>query len=410
MMLMELKIMYYQKINTTIMKKDYIKSAKITNLLGDSFNVETGKNVSRENRLILGQYEIMGANGCIGYTNKYLINKKCIITGRVGTIGGLSLINKKIWPSDNVLIISEKDHTNSIDFLYYYLKTVDFKTLNVGSTQPLITQTDIKNLPIDFPPNNEQIKIAEILSSLDDKIELNRRINDNLEAVASALFKRWFIDFEFPDKNGQPYKNNNGKMLTSELGPIPDGWSINQAQELFDFTKGIEPGNKNYTPIESEITIPFFRVADLFNGNQSKTYIDESIAGTAIMNNNDVLIATDGTVGRVATGLYGSYSGGIKKVISKDKSISNSFIYFWLKSSIVQDKLKEYASNATTIAHASGAIKDLKIAYNKEIIKKFCVLSQPIFEEITNNLSENIKIKKVIDLLLPRMLSGKIKV
>lgn len=378
------------------------ESTCINNIL----TLEYGKAL-KENDRIDGECPVYGSNGIIGFHDQKLVSGPGIIVGRKGSAGEVLFSATDFFPIDTTFYVKTNLDNK---FVYYLLKSLNIKQLVGSSAVPGLNRNDLYSQQVNIPKNAiEQHQIAEILSSLDDKIELNRCINANLEAVASALFKRWFIDFGFPDKNGQPYKTNNGKMLTSELGPIPDGWSINQAQELFDFTKGIEPGNKNYTSIESEITIPFFRVADLFNGNQSKTYINKSIAGTVITSNNDVLIATDGTVGRVATGLYGSYSGGIKKVISKDKSIGNSFIYFWLKSSIVQNKLKEYASSATTIAHASGAIKDLKIAYNKEIIKKFCVLSQPIFEEIINNLSENIKIKKVIDLLLPRLMSGKIK-
>lgn len=323
-------------------------------------------------------------------------------------VGEVNIATKDVCIGRGLMAINSKNN----EFIYQLLKA--FKPYLVGketgTVYGSVTKNDIAELKLPFPPQSEQLKIAEILSSLDDKIELNRRINANLEAMASALFKKWFVDFEFPNKEGKPYKTNNGKMFVSELGVIPKEWSVKQAQEIFDFVKGIEPGNKNYFTVSFEEAIPFFRIADLFNGNQAKNFIDRSIANTVTMNHNDVMIATDGTVGRVAIGLYGSYSGGIKKVLSKDQSISNSFIYLWLKSNLVQDKLEEYASNATTIAHASSAIKDLKVIYNKEIIREFCALSQPIFEIIINNLIENIKIKKVMDSLLPRMISGKIRV
>lgn len=396
MMLMELKIMYYQKINTTIMKKDYIKSAKITNLLGDSFNVETGKNVSRENRLILGQYEIMGANGCIGYTNKYLINKKCIITGRVGTIGGLSLINKKIWPSDNVLIISEKDHTNSIDFLYYYLKTVDFKTLNVGSTQPLITQTDIKNLPIDFPPNNEQIKIAEILSSLDDKIELNRRINANLEAMASALFKKWFVDI------------GDG---------LPEGWKIKPLQEVFDFLEG--PGIRNWQYAKSGTRFINIR---LINGGDidvaSANFINQKDVDTKykhfLLKSRDMVLSTSGTLGKSAivrkAHLPLLLNTSVIRFRPKDKN-NYPFMYQFLQS---QSFLEEQTSMASGSVQANFGPTHLKKMFilmpGDKILKLYNDTCSALYEEITSNLDQNDKLQNLRDSLLPRLMNGRIKV
>ena len=118
------------------------------------------------------------------------------------------------------------------DFLKYYLLNPVFKEYMLmlsssGATRNAITKGMIENFPISIPPLPTQTAIAEILSSLDDKIELNNKINAELENLAQTLFKQWFIDFEFPNDQGDPYKSSGGEMVESELGMIPKGWEVN---------------------------------------------------------------------------------------------------------------------------------------------------------------------------------------
>jgi len=123
--------------------------------------------------------------------------------------------------------ITNEDKLN-YEFLYYWLKTKKkvLESLAGGSTFKEISGTTIKNLEILLPPLKEQQKIAEILSSLDEKIELNIKMNKTLEEMAKAIFKRWFIDFEFPNEEGKPYKSSGGEFINSELGEIPKGWKV----------------------------------------------------------------------------------------------------------------------------------------------------------------------------------------
>src|SRR5690606_6698253 len=117
-------------------------------------------------------------------------------------------------------------------FLYYFLTQAEIteflNTIAEGGTTtfPAFKADELKDLPINLPDYNTQTAIAEILSSLDDKIELNNKINQELENLAQTLFKQWFIDFEFPNEKGEPYKSSGGEMVDSELGEIPKGWEV----------------------------------------------------------------------------------------------------------------------------------------------------------------------------------------
>ena len=150
--------------------------------LGDICEVTTGKRPPYKLDTEASEYYIpvYGGNGIAWYTKEILIDYPAILTGRVGTIGTIYKVEKPCWVSDNALIL--KPIAADFNYLYYGLKLIDFTILNRGSTQPLITQTDVKNLTITIPPLEIQKKVAGVLSALDDKIELNNKINNNLSA------------------------------------------------------------------------------------------------------------------------------------------------------------------------------------------------------------------------------------
>jgi len=139
-------------------------------------------------------------------------------------------INQRVAKFENITGISDKQ------FLYYLITSnyVSSEIINrgLGSAQPNISGKDIESINVFAPDLPTQTSIAEILSSLDDKIELNNKINKELESLAQTLFKRWFIDFEFPNENGEPYKSSGGEMVDSELGEIPKGWNLVKVQDL----------------------------------------------------------------------------------------------------------------------------------------------------------------------------------
>ena len=151
--------------------------------------------------------------------------------------------------NQHVAIIRPDEKILLPTFLKYYLLNPVYKEYMLmlsssGGTRNAITKGMIEDFNISVPDLATQNSIAEILSSLDDKIELNNKINQELENLAQTLFKQWFIDFEFPNESGEPYKSSGGKMLDSELGEIPVGWEVVNLSDLFDFLEG--PGLRNW--------------------------------------------------------------------------------------------------------------------------------------------------------------------
>lgn len=176
---------------------------------------------------------------------RFTVKENDMMISCSGTIGRVSMIQR----DDPVGIISQallllRCDNKKINpkFFYYFLTSTEgqnaIASVSSGSVQVNIAKRNIvENINILLPPISEQKEIAATLSCLDDKIELNNRINKNLEEMAQAIFKRWFVDFEFPDENGNPYKSSGGEMVESEMGEIPKGWKVVQLGEIIQEIK-----------------------------------------------------------------------------------------------------------------------------------------------------------------------------
>ena len=235
-------------------------------------------------------------------------------------------------------------------------------------------------------------------------------MNQTLEAIAQAFFKYWFVDFEFPNEKGKPYKSEGGKMIDSELGEIPVGWHMAAMIDYFDFIKGVEPGHKQYNTENRGKR--FFRVGNLTGKRNDQIYVD--IPSSVYCSKSDVLMSFDGTVGIIRIGLEGVYSSGIQKIKPKGPLFEQFFTYLLVKSNIVQKQIESFIGNETTIKHVGKHIPDIKFVLpnekNQEMIFRFNTNLQPIFNKILENLDEIGTLINIRDSLLPKLMSGQIRV
>lgn len=200
---------------------------------GDRFISKTNKKITKK--------------GLTESSTKILKKNSIIISAR-GTVGMVAQLEKDMAFNQSCYgLIGIKDNITN-DFLYYSLKDKIelLKRRTHGSVFDTIIKDTFKNIYIFVPKKNEQEKITKILSSLDYKIELNNKINRTLEKIGETIFKHWFIDFEFPDKNGNPYKSSGREMIESELGMIPKGWKVGVIKDVANLTMGLSPKSSSY--------------------------------------------------------------------------------------------------------------------------------------------------------------------
>ena len=342
--------------------------------------------------------------------SRYIVNSGDVIVSIVGSIGFVAIIDDdldKASLTENCVKFVNLKNLDS-KFLYYFLTSGsgqnEIERNTIGAVQKKLPIYGVQNIKIFLPSFPEQRAIAAVLSSLDDKIELLREQNKTLEAIAQAIFKEWFVNFNFPGATG--------KMIDSELGKIPEGWEVEKITDIFEFIKGSEPGAANYSNEKPNSSfVPFYRVQDISQyGDVPSIYVEEKLLKGKIFGQDDILISLDGTIGRVFIGGSGGHSGGIRRVIEKQDYIKKSLIFCFLKSAKFQNDLKSFSEAETTIKHAGGAVEYMKFVLNEKICERFGETIDPLFQKIISNISQIQTLSALRDTLLPKLMKGEIRV
>ena len=290
------------------------------------------------------------------------------------------------------------------DFVYYLMCIVgkDLNFISKTSTAvPIVNKSTFSNYKVRIPQIGVQKAIGNILSSLDDKIELNRKINSNLEEQAKAIFKSWFIDFE-------PFKD--GKFLDSELGKIPEGWKVLSLDNIADYLNGL--AMQKYRPATGEQTLPVLKIKELGQGycDASCDKCSSKVPSQYIVNDGDVIFSWSGTL------MVDLWCGGkcglnqhLFKVSSKD--YPKWFYLMW-----TLEHLNRFIHIAKDKAVTMGHIKREELHKAKVVVpttpifNKANMLFAPIVDEMINTRISNRSLSVVRDTLLPKLMSGEIEV
>ena len=300
-------------------------------------------------------------------------------------------------------------------WLYYYLTSPHGKQqlskLRSGSSQPYISLGALRNLDIPVPNENTMSDIVSVLSSLDSKIELNRRINDNLEQQAQALFKSWFVDFE-------PFKN--GEFVDSELGMIPKGWTIVSLGDITcKFGTGLNPRN-NFKLGEGSnfyVTIKNMNDNRIYLDNKCDRVTDEAIKiinKRSKLQKGDLLFSGIGTIGRVAMITEEPLNWNTSESIFNmhpEADYSSEFLYTLLLSSQLQSFVRIHAQGGVQQGIRMASLKSFLIALPEmSVLQDFDKLVIPIISSIRKNDKEIDNLSSIRDALLPKLMSGELKI
>lgn len=358
--------------------------------LSDLAILKNGKSVKPTDR---DEIPVFGSNGIIGYTVKPLFNSKMIIIGRVGAnCGSVHYFEGKVWLSDNTIGVEAKKNVNTY-YLYYLLKYMQLHRYAGGSAQPLLNQKTLKDLNISILPINHQNIIGYVLKLIDKKIDLNQRIIANLEELSQTLFKRWFVDFEFPDENGNPYKSSGGEMIDSELGKIPKNWKVDEIGNYIKIKSGKRPKNKVDNK-DSENVVPVIGASKIMGYTNDYIY------------NEKIII-----IGRVGT------HGVIQRFSTRTWPSDNTFVITSDFESIIYQLLKsiDYVSlnrGSTQPLLSQKDIKNTKVAMptNETLLSEYQKENNHVLKMMDQKNIENQKLTQLRDTLLPKLMSGEIEI
>lgn len=320
---------------------------------------------------------------CIATMGKVLINKLPAITNQ--QINSIIIDNKKF----------------SADFIYYLLihNNNKIKSIVSGSAVPILNKKDFSNLVFEFPPLAEQKRIASILSALDDKIELNNKTNKILEEMAQTIFKEWFINFNFPNEDGKPYKKSGGEMIDSELGKIPKGWKVITLKDIISIAKGKKP-KATSDKITEKFTMPYLTINCYNNEATEYTEYNEKMHVKEL----DIVMVMDGNAGKIFYGKEGILSSTMAKLIVEDSNL-NELVFYFLKS-IEYDLM--YHTVGSVIQHADKQyMLNKKFCVSLDNLERLSDIFKCIRKEISLNKKENEKLSNIRDSLLPKLMTPK---
>lgn len=339
----------------------------------------------------------------------------------VGRVARIKEMNKKVLLNQRVGKIYPKNEECNQSFLYYYLSQ-DFIKFELAASaggsasQANINPNQIKELEIPFPPSETQEKIASILSALDDKIEINNEMNKTLEEMAQTLFKRWFIDFDFPNENGEPYRSSGGKMVDSELGEIPEGWEVGNFEDIGIIASGGTPSKSN-EEYYTKNGIPWITPKDLsLNKNKfiTKGSLDITEKGlakssTKLLPKGTVLFSSRAPIGYLAIAEVDVTTNQGFKSIIPNNSENTEFIYQLLKE--ITPHIESIAGGSTFKEISSQGMKGINITIPSNLIlKKYFEITDSFNRKIQNLEKEIQSLTEIRDTLLPKLMSGEIEV
>jgi len=370
---------------------------RITDITQEGFLMKNGMAYLNKNKVpedyVLTRGDVLVARTGATYGKTYLFRDNFR-----ATFGGFLirlLFDKKVIDNDFFF-----------QFTRSYLYWNQANNLVTGGAQPQFNANVISEILTPLPPLTEQKRIASILSQIDDKIELNRKMNKTLEAIGQALFKHWFVDFEFPNERGEPYKSSGGEMVDSELGKMPKGWKVGKISDEFNLTMGQSPPGDSYNEISEGVAFFQGRTDFGFRYPTKRIFCTEP---AKFASPGDTLVSVRAPVGDINMANEKCCIGrGVAAI--RHKTSSRSYSYYSMKN--LRDSFSHFEAEGTVFGSIGKTdFEKIKIIVPSETLIK-------LFEKITYCLDQRIETNCLIiemlsqtrDSLLPKLISGKIRV
>ena len=331
-----------------------------------------------------GKYPLMVSNGQDSTHDDYKVKAPGVVTGRSGTLGEVFFVKENFWPLNTTLWVKDF-HENDCNFIYYFLKTLSLGRYNAGSGVPTLNRNHINSLSVCIPPLPEQKAIAEVLSSLDDKIDLLHRQNKTLEDMAQTLFRKWFI------------------------AEANEEWKEKPLDEIANYLNGL--ACQKYPPNNLTDKLPVLKIKQLRSGiDENSDWVTSEVENKYIVKRGDVIFSWSGS-------LMIKLWDGVKCVLNQhlfkvsSEQYPKWYIYLWTKHHI--DKFIKIAeSKATTMGHIkrSDLSSSLVLVPSSQELSAMSGIISPLLEEMILNFKQIHTLSNLRDVLLPKLMSGKARV
>ena len=354
--------------------------------LGEFITLKRGYDLPHQKRKA-GGVPIFSSSGISGIHDKAMVKAPGVITGRYGTIGQVFMADEDFWPLNTTLYV-ENFHGNNPRFIYYFLKTLEWEKFTSASAVPGINRNTVHKEVIRLPDTTTQGKIALLLKTFDDKIDVNEQINDNLQQQALSVFRKAFINIE----------------------ELPSSWTKGCLLDIADYLNGL--AMQKFRPSENEIGIPVLKIKELRQGScdASSELCSPSIKTEHIIHDGDVVFSWSGSL---LVDIWCGGTCGLNQHLFKvtSKTYDKWFYYLW-----TAHHLERFIAIAADKATTMGHIKREELSKAEVVIpsqndyEKIGAVLQPMIDLIIANRIENKKLATLRDELLPKLMSGEIDV
>ncbi|EFU63302.1 restriction endonuclease subunit S [Streptococcus oralis] len=380
-------------------------------ILGDLVEFQRGYDLPKS-KFVEGKYPVQSSNGILGYHNEYKVEGPGITIGRSGTVGNPHLIRENFFPHNTSLFVKEFKG-NDIEYIYYLLQYLDLGNQKSGSGVPTMNRNHLHPIKIRaYRDKTCQQRTIKILSLIDKKIQINNQINQELEVMAKTLYDYWFVQFDFPDQNGKPYKSSGGKMVYNpELKrEIPVRWGVEKLSSLLEI--GRETINPMKTPKEEfkYYSIPEYDVSGSFSYELGETIRSNKF----IVEKSDLLVSKlNPWFNRVVYNLEENAISSTEFIVWKT---FNRFEKNFLYQVATSKEFIEYCTRFTTGTSNShkrvspDIMVGFQIPFEKTYIQKFGEITDSIRTQVLQNNVQNQELTQLRDWLLPMLMNGQVKV
>ena len=362
---------------------------------------------------------MISSAGITGYHDAYMAEGTGVVTGRYGTLGEMYYVDGKYWPHNTALYVTTFKG-NDPKYIYYLLTCLGRIRTSDKSAVPGVNRNELHEMAIPVVTDkNQQQKIAAVLSALDAKIDCNNRINAELEAMAKTLYDYWFVQFDFPDANGKPYKYSGGKMVYNTMlkREIPAGWDNGTLENLVRIVGGSTPTTENPDNFTLNGT-PWITPYDL-SGNQGNKFITRGVQDVSAKGIKSaslkkhpagtVLLSSRAPIGYMAIARNELTTNQGFKSFVPTSGYSTAFIYYTVKSSL--KTITRYASGSTFKEISGAVLKTVKVCLPKSgVVEHFTNAVEPILKRQDLLEQENQQLAQLRDWLLPLLMNGQVTV
>ena len=377
--------------------------------LGDLFTrFSSGKNLTNEKIFDKGEYPVYGGNGLRGYTSEYNFDGECIIIGRQGAkCGNIHYFNGKGYMTDHAIVgVSKNGHDSR--FLSYALTALDLNRLSGQAAQPGLAVSMLKKQKIQLPSSENQFRIAEIISVYDNLIDTNNKRIKLLEQMAENLYKEWFVRFRFPGYENEYF-----------IEDIPSSWSYVQLGDIASFDRGISYSSDEINCDEGINLINLKNIQSYggFRRDGTKQYNGKYKDSQIVAAGDLILGVTDMTQDRRTVGSVAliPQSLGISAIsadlVKVNLKVPNVFFYCMCRYGFYSKYFSQFANGANVLHLKPNVLLNKKILLpTAELIEAFAEKVQPMIDIVDDLNRQNDLLTKQREMLLPRLMSGKLEV